>query len=39
LATQKQPSQARRKPGHRSAGVNGPDADALPVQAPIFDTA
>ncbi|CAM2178258.1 Integrase catalytic subunit [Paraburkholderia sacchari] len=39
LAGQKQPSQALRKPGHRSAGVNGTDANALPVHDPIFDTA
>lgn len=42
LAQQKQPlqpSQAQRKSGHRSAGVNGPDANALPVHTPIFDTA
>ncbi|HKR43311.1 MAG TPA: ISNCY family transposase, partial [Paraburkholderia sp.] len=39
LAGQKQPSQALRKPGRRSAGVNGADANALPVHDPIFDTA
>ncbi|MEX3694263.1 ISNCY family transposase [Paraburkholderia sp. BR14263] len=39
LAGQKQPSQAQRKPGHRSAGVNGTGANALPVHDPIFDTA
>lgn len=39
LAGQKQPSQAVRKSGHRSAGVNGTGADALPVRDPIFDTA
>jgi hypothetical protein len=39
LAGQKQPSQAQRKSGHRSAGVNGTDANALPVHAPNFDTA
>lgn len=39
LAGQKQPSQAVGKSGHRSAGLNGTGADALPVRDPIFDTA
>ncbi|MCE4547799.1 integrase catalytic subunit [Caballeronia calidae] len=39
LAGQKQPSGAERKPGHRSARVNGTDANALPVHDPTFDTA
>ena len=39
LGQQKQPPQAPSEPDHRSAGVNGAGADALPVHDAIFDTA
>ncbi|TDF92624.1 ISNCY family transposase, partial [Paraburkholderia guartelaensis] len=38
LAQRRQVQQSPQKPGRRSAGSSGTDADTLPAQDPSFDT-